>query len=78
MAVDWFLVDAPSVVPEEFSAWQDAKEKHRSIFLRACETLDGNAPFLDAEGLAAAEEAIRLEKIARDAWMRELRKRRGG
>lgn len=28
MTVDWFLVDAPGVVPEEFEAWLAKLEGH--------------------------------------------------
>jgi len=28
MTVDWFLVDAPHVAPDEFAAWEAAKKRH--------------------------------------------------
>lgn len=71
MAVDFFLIDAPHVVPREFAAWEAAKEYHRHVFLRCIDAEEGSAEraTLDAEGQAAKIESDRLEQIAREAWM---------
>lgn len=70
MTVDWFLIDAPHVVPREFEAWEAAKEHHRAVFRRCLAAPAGGADqaALDAEGQAAKIEADRLEQIAREAW----------
>jgi hypothetical protein len=33
MMVDRFLIDAPRAVPEEFKAWEIAKERQQSVYL---------------------------------------------
>lgn len=73
MAADWFLIDAPHVVPREFEAWQAAKMRHRAVFQRFLDAQDGSAEqaALDAEGGAAKSEADRFERIAREAWIRQ-------
>lgn len=70
MNVDWFFVDAPHVAPQEFLAWEAAKERHHAVFLRCCEAKAGSAEqlALDAEGQALKIEVDHLEKIARTAW----------
>ena len=70
MTVDWFLIDAPHVVPEEFQAWDAAVKRHHSVFLRCCEAPEGSDEqvALDAEGVRLKAEADRLERIARSAW----------
>ena len=70
MTVDWFLIDAPHVVPAEFRAWEAAKAHHRTVFLRCVDAQGDSAEqaALDAEGQAAKIEADRLEQIAREAW----------
>jgi hypothetical protein len=68
MTVDWFLIDAPHVVPAEFQAWEVAKAHHRAVFLRCIDAQGSKQTALDAEGQAAKIEADRLEQIARDAW----------
>lgn len=70
MTVDYFLIDAPHTVPQEFATWQAAKEHHRAVFLRCIDAQDGSAEraALDAEGQAAKIEADRLERAARRAW----------
>lgn len=73
MTVDWFLIDAPHVVPCEFEAWEAAKERHRAVFLRCIDAQDGSAEqaALEAEGQAAKVEADRLEQIARETWAKQ-------
>lgn len=75
MTVDFFLIDAPRAVPQEFKAWEAAKEHHRGVFLRCVDAEAGSAEqaSLDAEGWAAKVEADRLEQVARTAWLRALR-----
>lgn len=70
MTVDYFLIDGPHVVPQEFRAWEAAKEHHLAIFLRCIDAEAGSTEqtALDAEGVAAKAEADRLENIARQAW----------
>lgn len=70
MTVDWFLVDAPQVVPQEFKAWEAAKERHRDVVLRCCDAAPGSIEqaTLDAEGQTLKIEVDGLEKIARSAW----------
>jgi len=70
MAVDWFLVDAPHSVPQEFKAWDAAKKRHQAVFLRCCDASDGSPEraALNEEGQSLKIEVDRLEKIARDAW----------
>ena len=72
MTVDFFLIDAPHTVPQEFKAWEAAKAHHRAVFLRCVDAEDGSAEQsrLDAEGRAAKGEADRLEQAARTAWLR--------
>ncbi len=71
MAIDWFLIDAPHVVPAEFAAWEAAKAHHRTVFLQCIEAQDSaERAALDAEGRAVKIEADRLEQVARDAWTR--------
>lgn len=60
MTVDWFLVDAPGVVPEEFLRCLDAKDS------------SAERDQLDAEGLALRQEVDQLERQARDAWLAKL------
>lgn len=71
MTVDWFLVDAPGTVPQEYQAWFAAKERHHEVFLRCCAAPVGSEEqaALDAEGKVLKAEVDRLEQIARDAWM---------
>ncbi len=76
MTVDYFLIDAPHTVPQEFAAWEAAKERHHAVFLRCIDAPDGSAEraALDAEGKAAKIEATRLERVARQAWKRVPRR----
>lgn len=75
MAVDFFLIDAPHAVPEEFRAWEAAKAQHRAVFLRciSAQAVSAEQTALDAEGRAAQTEADRLERVAREAWSRAAR-----
>ncbi|MDF6970136.1 hypothetical protein NMT62_24265, partial [Escherichia coli] len=75
MTVDFFLIDAPHTVPQEFQAWEAAKAHHRAVFLRYVDAEDGSAEQsrLDTEGRAAKAEADRLEQAARTAWLRAKR-----
>lgn len=75
MTVDFFLIDAPHAVPQEFRAWGAAKERHRAVFLRCVDAVAGSAEqtALDAEGQAAKHEADRLEQVARTAWLHKLK-----
>ncbi len=75
MTVDFFLIDAPHAVPQEFQAWEAAKAHHRAVFLRCVDAEDGSAEQsrLDTEGWAAKAEADRLEQAARTAWLRAKR-----
>lgn len=75
MTVDWFLVDAPHIVPQEFAAWEGAKAHHHAVFLRCLNAPAGGEEqaALDGEGRAAKAEADRLEQIAREAWKRQLK-----
>ncbi len=75
MTVDFFLIDAPHAVPQEFQAWAAAKDHHRAVFLRCVAAEAGSAEYarLDAEGQAAKTEAARLEQVARAAWLHALR-----
>lgn len=70
MTADWFLVHAPHVSPQEFQAWETAKERHRALVLRWCDAKEGSAEqaALDVEGQALKIEVDRLEQIARCAW----------
>lgn len=70
MAVDYFLIDAPSAVPREFEAWEAAKARHMAVFQRCLNAPDGSAEWvtLNTEGHAAKIEAGRLEQIARERW----------
>jgi len=79
MSVDWFLADAPHVVPREFQAWQVARACHARLVLRLAEdTTSGIDPealgehlhLLALAELAARHEAGRLKRIARLAWRR--------
>ena len=73
MSVDWFLMDAPHVVPHEFQAWETARKRHNAIAFRCCDAVTGSAEqaALDAEGQAAKIEVDRLEQIARETWIRK-------
>ena len=73
MTVDWFLIDAPQIVPQDFGAWEAAKARHRDLFLRCLDAETGSAEqaALDVKGQAAKLEADRLEQIAREAWKRK-------
>jgi len=75
MTVDFFLIDAPRTVPQEFQAWAAAKDHHRAVFLRCVAAENGSVEQarLDAEGRAAKAEAARLEQVARTAWLRAHR-----
>lgn len=72
MTVDWFLIDAPYVVPAEFSAWREAKKRHEDLFYRVLDTdINEQAELyvaLERQALEARDEAGRLESAARDAW----------
>lgn len=71
MAADFFLIDAPFVVPAEFAAWQAAQDNHRIIFQQALLAVGTDqAEAMDAAGQAAQQEAARLEYAARQAWYR--------
>lgn len=74
MAIDWFLLDAPHLVPEEFKAWESARGRHRAVFLRSCNMQLSSADLaaLDIEGKAIKVEVDRLEQDARQAWLRKL------
>lgn len=74
MAVEFFLIDAPHIVPAEFEAWQAAKQRHRDLFLQVLALDEKGASFraLEAAAIEAAAEADRLEQAARRAWSRAL------
>lgn len=74
MTVDWFLVDAPGVVPDEFEAWRSAMARHHKVVLRCLDTKVGSAERdqLNAEGLALRLEVDQLERRAREAWLGKL------
>lgn len=75
MAADYFLIDAPCVVPTEFAAWQAAKELHRSIFSQALFAAGTDQEeALNLAGQEARKVADRLEQIARQAWYQAGRK----
>ena len=74
MAVDFFLIDAPHVVPEEFSAWEAAKKQRHEIFLRACDASDQDEiAALDVQARALKEEEDGLKKVAYAAWEKKLK-----
>lgn len=69
MTVDWFLTDAPFVVPAEFTAWSDARDRHYAVVTQWCDEVDEatrNAP--DVEVQAVKSEVDALEAVARRAW----------
>jgi hypothetical protein len=70
MSCDWFLVDAPQVVPSEFRSWEMACGHLFDLCLSCVDAPSGSSEFLalDAERQAAEIECDRLEQIARDAW----------
>ncbi len=70
MAVDWFLIDAPYEVPDEFSAWQSASARLNALILRIVDVRPGTDAFVNLQGAArdAKLEADRLEIKARAAW----------
>ncbi len=74
MAVEFFLLDAPHVVPADFAAWEAAKQRHRALFLQvlALDGKDARYHELEAEAVEAAAVAYRLEQAARQAWSRVL------
>ena len=71
MAVDYFLIDGPSAVPVEFAAWQAAKKLHFDLFEKAIalKAADPRTAELNQAGEMAAAEAVRLERVAREAWL---------
>ena len=73
MTVDWFLRDAPQVVPKEFAAWEAARRRHDALVLRVLDAEEGSEAMLalDAAAKTAQGEADRLEKIAREAFQRK-------
>lgn len=80
MTVDFFLVDAPHVVPVEFAAWRAAQDRHDAIVLEYL-GLPAGAPGLaelDQAGREAGAESRRLEEIARQAWTTRNRLNRPG
>lgn len=66
MAVDFFLIDGPSVVPELFSAWDAALDAHHKYFMSL--DLDKVTPAQDAECKRLSAIANAAEKAARDAF----------
>ncbi|KNH06166.1 hypothetical protein BRCH_01552c [Candidatus Burkholderia brachyanthoides] len=74
MAVDWFLIDAPYVVPAEFAAWRDAKKRHEDLFHRALDTDERTKQYaaLGHSALEARAEAERFETAVRTAWMQRI------
>lgn len=75
MAVEYFLIDAPTAIPQEFAAWEDAKAQHLAIFWKCVEAPDGSAEkeALEEEGRAAKIKADSLEQAARQAWLEKLK-----
>ena len=67
MTVDWFLVDAPHVVPQEFQAWETAKERHRSVFFRCCDANEGTS---ERVALQVEGEALKIEVEGRPGIMK--------
>nr|WP_317623820.1 hypothetical protein [Acidovorax sp. SUPP3334]BDH38330.1 hypothetical protein AVHM3334_23025 [Acidovorax sp. SUPP3334] len=67
MAVEYFLIDAPHVVPVQYQAWEAAKERHFALFQRVLSLSAREGGHADLEGAAqdAADEAARLEQVAR-------------
>jgi hypothetical protein len=70
MAVDWFLIDAPYEVPDEYSAWQSASTRLNTLILRIIDVRPGTEAFVSLQEAArdAKREADRLEAAARAAW----------
>ncbi|WP_375576585.1 hypothetical protein [Paracidovorax oryzae] len=68
MAVDYFLIDAPESVPDEFNAWMVAKKRHFSLFDEYMSASSDRRGEMSVMAAAANVEADRLEGIARDAW----------
>ncbi|MGO4333216.1 hypothetical protein [Cupriavidus sp. M-11] len=73
MTVDWFLIDAPRVVPDEFSAWEVAESQWIELFYRLLDAKAGSHAEreLEHQVMAAKREADRLEQVARAIWARE-------
>ncbi|ABM33251.1 hypothetical protein QRO08_11435 [Paracidovorax citrulli] len=68
MAVDYFLIDAPESVPDEFNAWVVAKNRHFSLFDEYMSAGSDRRSEISVIACAAKVEADRLEGIARRAW----------
>lgn len=80
MTVDWFLVDAPHVAPDEFAAWEAAKKCHMHLFLCLTRANERSDEWIALE-LAAREaqaECDRLENVARTVWACRRGKDSGG
>ncbi|GKS73336.1 hypothetical protein AVME950_00590 [Acidovorax sp. SUPP950] len=76
MTVEYFLIDAPHTVPDEYAAWVQAKNRHHALFLEfitKCKgRTDADALAMETLALAAAAEAQRLEIVARQAWAKKF------
>ena len=70
MAVVFFFIDAPHIVPTEYRAWVTAKEHHLAIAKAffAAPLGSENRARLNKEGEAAGVVADDLERLARVAW----------
>ena len=74
MAVDFFLIDAPHVVPVEFAAWRAAETRFGNIVMRWCDAKsDAEKAALDCEGRVVKAEVDRLLLVARRAWLQASR-----
>lgn len=71
LTVDWFLIDALQVVPQEYNAWLSARQKHVELAIKCMDSWGDADAFkkIEAAAIAAKLEADRLEEIARSAWM---------
>jgi len=74
MAVDFFLIDAPHVVPVEFAAWRAVETRFDDIVMRWCDAdSDAEKAALDFESRVVKAEADRLYQVARRAWLQASR-----
>ena len=75
MAVDFFLIDAPGIIPSEWSAWQIARADWRACCERLFALEEWCGPEferLNAIACDAADAADELEEAARRAFWVKL------
>lgn len=77
MAVDYFLIEGPRAVPQEFAAWEAARKEHADYFFQNCGPDPEPPPDFDERGQALARKAAALEETARAAFLLWLMRPKG-